>query len=394
MRASRLTAPRTRMFSTALPRRVQIYEVGARDGLQNEPTSLDVATRAAFVGRLSQTGVAAVEAAAFVSPKAVPQMYGGADVMKAVLSGSVNAREHGVDYPVLVPNLRGFESAVASGARSVAVMTAASDTFSRNNVNSTIAQAKDRALAIAAEGHKRGIAVRGYLSCALGCPFEGDVAPAVVAEIAKALYEGGCYEIVISDTIGTGTPGGMHSVLQHVLPHVPIENLAVHCHDTYGQALANIYCALQHGVATIDSSAAGLGGCPFAGPGAAGNVATEDVVYMLDGLGIESGVDFEAVVSAGEHICKELGRKNASKAALAYLRRRPTLSGIAPCDGPTLSMAPQEEDEQRPLEAASAAAASAGASMSGAAPTAYPGLRPGHTPWTALYASRGARDAP
>lgn len=319
-----MLARRARSFSSAsslLPQRVRVYEVGARDGLQNEPTRLDPATRVAFVELLSRTGAASVEAAAFVSPKAVPQMDGAAAVMSGV------SRHAGVDYPVLVPNMKGFEAAVASGATSVALMTAASETFSKRNVKASVAGSMDRALEVAAAAKARGMGVRGYISCCLGCPFEGEVEAELVADLSKALYEGGCDEIAISDTIGTGTPGSMSRVLHATLRHVPVEALAVHCHDTYGQALANIYCALQHGVATVDASAAGLGGCPFAGPGAAGNVATEDVVYMLDGLGIETGVDFDAVVDAGAWVVAQLGRTNASKAGVATLRRRQN----APC---------------------------------------------------------------
>jgi len=330
---SRLRACAARQLSTLLPRKVQIYEVGARDGLQNEPTVLSPRQRIAFIERLSQTGVAAVEAAAFVNPKRVPQMGGAAEVMSGVPLDTP-----GVAYPVLVPNLKGFEAACASGATRVAVMAAASETFSRNNVNSSIAQATERALEIAAEAAPRGVAVRGYLSCALGCPFEGAVPPELVASLALELYNGGCYEVAISDTIGTGTPGSMARVLQLTLAAgVPVERLAVHCHDTYGQALANILTALQHGVATIDSSAAGLGGCPFAGPGAAGNVATEDVIFMLDGLGIDTGVDFDAVAECGAWIVEQLGRANASKAGLASLRRREH-GACLPIGGATLSL--------------------------------------------------------
>lgn len=299
------------------PPRVAIYEVGARDGLQNEPTVLDAAERTAFIDMLSQTGAASVEAASFVNPKLVPQMAGAAEVMQ-----TIQRHEH-VAYPVLVPNRRGFDDALKAGSSSVAVMCSATETFSTRNVNQTMQQQLDSAVAIAADAVDRGVPVRGYISCALGCPFEGPVAAEAVAPLAKALYDAGCDEVVLADTIGTGTPGDMAALLQAVLPHVPVERLAVHCHDTYGQALANILIALQHGVASIDSSVAGLGGCPFAGPGAAGNVATEDVLYMLHGLGIETGVDFDRVVLAGEYVIRKLGRANASKAALATLRRRP-----------------------------------------------------------------------
>jgi len=279
---------------------------------------------------LSHTGVSSVEAASFVHPKLVPQMAGGAEVMMGIMGEASD-----VDFPVLVPNLRGFEDAVKAGAETVAVMTAASETFSSQNVNSTLQQQLDRAAAIVSEASKRGLRSRGYISCALGCPFEGPIRAEAVASIAQALHESGCKEIVLSDTIGAGTPGDMAALLAETLPLVPVEHLAVHCHDTYGQALANIMCALQHGISIVDSSVAGLGGCPFAGPGASGNVATEDVVYMLHGLGIETGVDFERVVDAGAYIVHQLGRPNASKAALASLRRRPapTTSGVSPSVG-------------------------------------------------------------
>ena len=272
-------------------------------------------------------------------------MDGAAEVMSGVPRDTP-----GVSYPVLVPNMKGFEAAHASGATTVAVMAAASETFSLNNVNSSIKGATERALAIAAAANPRGVAVRGYLSCALGCPFEGAVPPELVASIAHDLYTGGCYEVVISDTIGTGTPGSMARVLELTMQAgVPVEHIAVHCHDTYGQALANILTALQHGVATVDSSAAGLGGCPFAGPGAAGNVATEDVVYMLDGLGIETGVDFDAVVDCGAWIVEQLGRKNASKAGLASLRRREQGACLPVGGGATLSLGtPSDQQDDAP----------------------------------------------
>jgi len=274
---------------------------------------------------LSHTGVSSVEAASFVNPKLVPQMAGGAEVMHSICDEAP-----GVDFPVLVPNLRGFGDAVKAGARTMAVMTAASETFSQKNVNSSLQQQVERASAIVEEASRRGLSSRAYISCALGCPFEGHIEPAAVASIAHALHENGCDEIVLSDTIGAGTPGDMAALLAEVLPHVPVEHLAVHCHDTYGQALVNILCALQHGIVTIDSSVAGLGGCPFAGPGASGNVATEDVVYMLHGLNIETGVDFDSVVRAGSFICNALGRENASKAALATMRCRPSIATSSP----------------------------------------------------------------
>jgi hydroxymethylglutaryl-CoA lyase len=302
----------------AMPRSVRIYEVGARDGLQNEPTILPTKTRIELCNKLAQTGAAAIETTAFVNPKLVPQMSDASEIVRAVQSPPGT----GLTLPVLIPNMRGYHNAVEAGVKSVAVMTAASETFSQNNIRMSVAQSCETAVAILKEAKANGVATRGYISCCLGCPFEGDVDYSVVASIAKRLYDAGCDEIVISDTIGTGTPGSMATVLDLTLRHVPVSAIAVHCHDTYGQALANIYCALLHGVSTIDSSVAGLGGCPFAGPGAAGNVATEDVVYMLDGLGIQSGVDFDQVVDIGQWVVGELGRENASKAAQASIRRR------------------------------------------------------------------------
>ena len=234
------TLPRRGLHSaSAVPKRVTIYEVGARDGLQNEPTILTPAERTVFVDLLSRTGVSKVEAASFVHPKLVPQMADGAEIMAGI------QQVDGVAYPVLVPNLRGFSDAVAAGARTVAVMTAASETFSQQNTQSSMKQQLERATAVVAAATQRGIPARGYISCALGCPFEGSVAPSAVAPLARALHEAGCYEVVISDTIGTGTAGSMADVLRAVLVDVPVESVAVHCHDTYGQALANILVALQ-----------------------------------------------------------------------------------------------------------------------------------------------------
>lgn len=323
--------------SSLLPRRVAIYEVGARDGLQNESIRLTPAQRVAFVDQLSRTGVTSVEAAAFVNPKRVPQMDGAAAVVQGI------QRAPGVAYPVLVPNLQGLSAAMEAGAESIAVMTAASETFSQSNVNSSIEQSMRRALEVTAAARERGIGVRAYISTCLGCPFEGPVSPELVAALASELHVSGCDEVVISDTIGIGTPGSMARVLTLTAARVPVERLAVHLHDTYGQALANILTALQHGVSTVDSSVAGLGGCPFAGPGAAGNVATEDVVYMLEGMGIETGVNFDAVVDAGAYACELLGaRANASKAGVASLRRQSP--GAAPCApaGVTLQLADNE----------------------------------------------------
>lgn len=300
---------------SALPSRCRIYEVGPRDGLQNESTLVDTPTKVEFINRLSQIGAAAVETTSFVSAKAIPQMADCDAVMDGI------DKVAGVEYPVLVLNLKGFERARAAGATSVAIMTVPSATFAQRNNNCTPDETMRRAEEITRAATSCGVRVRGYVSCALGCPFEGPIAPAPVADMAGRLFSAGCHEVCLADTIGTGTAGSMRALLASVLPKVPASHLAVHCHDTYGQALANIYVALQHGVTTIDSSVAGLGGCPFAGPGASGNVATEDVVYMLDGLGIHSGVCFAKAVEAGQFIVDAIGRTNASRASVAYQRR-------------------------------------------------------------------------
>lgn len=266
---------------------------------------------------LSRSGVASVEATSFVHPKWVPQMADHKEVIGGI------AREGGVAYPVLVPNLRGFENAVGAGADSVAVIAIPSETFSQKNLKMSVEENKLSAAALVREAVARGVPCRAYISCALGCPFEGlfDGRLKAIAEIATALVDAGCYEIALSDTIGAGTAGDMDALLREVVPNVDAKHLAVHCHDTYGQALSNILNALEHGVTVVDSSVAGLGGCPFAGPGAAGNVATEDVVYMLHGLGVSTGVDFDAVVDAGQYVVGELGRPNASRASVAYRSR-------------------------------------------------------------------------
>lgn len=317
-----------RSLST-VPRRVTIHEVGARDGLQNEPMLLSAEARTEFVRALALTGLPRVEAASFVHPKLVPQMADAADVLRGSATYAAGASQGDVSFPVLVPNRKGFDDAVAAGARSVALMTAASETFSARNVNSTILEQVERAVVLTAEAEVRQLTSRTYISCALGCPFEGAISPHAVAKIAHELHAAGCREVVLSDTIGTGTPGSMATLLKAVLPLVPAEHLAVHCHDTYGQALANIYVALEHGVTVIDSSVAGLGGCPFAGDGAAGNVATEDVVYMLEGLGIETSVDLYKVAEVGEEISRLLERPNSSKAGLAMLRAKRSASSAA-----------------------------------------------------------------
>jgi len=298
-----------------LPDTVKIVEVGPRDGLQNERQSIATDIKVGLIDRLSEAGLPAIEAAAFVSPKWVPQMADAADVMARI------RRKAGVAYPVLVPNMKGLEAALHAGVEEVAVFGAASEAFSRKNINSSIAESLERFAPVVAAARERNIRVRGYISCVLGCPYEGDVAPAAVASVAAALYRMGCYEISLGDTIGTGTPGKAIAMIEAVARHVPVGSLAGHYHDTYGQALANVYASLELGVAVFDSSVAGLGGCPYA-KGATGNVATEDVAYMLQGLGIASGVDLDRLIDAGEFICAALGRPTNSRVGRAMLAKR------------------------------------------------------------------------
>jgi hydroxymethylglutaryl-CoA lyase len=294
---------------------VRIVEVGPRDGLQNEPKEVPTAVKVELIERLADAGLPAVEATAFVSPKWVPQMADHTEVLERV------RRKSGVDYPVLAPNLKGFESARAAGATEVAVFAAASEAFSRKNINCSIAESLERFRPVTEASKAAKIKVRGYVSCVLGCPYEGEIAPKRVADVAKALYEMGCYEVSLGDTIGTGTPGKTKAMIEACASQVPMEKLAGHYHDTYGQALANIYASLELGVGTFDASIAGLGGCPYAA-GASGNVATEDVVYMLNGLGVKTGVDLDKLVEIGAWICGVLGREPSSKAARALAAKR------------------------------------------------------------------------
>ncbi len=294
----------------AMPKKVRIVEVGPRDGLQNEKMEVPTQVKLELIGRLADAGLPAVEATAFVSPKWIPQMADHTEVLEGI------RRKPGVSYPVLTPNLKGFEAARAAGATEVAVFGAASESFSKKNINCSIAESLERFRPVAEAAHKAGIKVRGYISCVLGCPYEGDIAPARVAAVARALHDMGCYEISLGDTIGTGTPGRTKAMIEACAREVPIERLAGHYHDTYGQALANIYASLEMGVATFDSSVAGLGGCPYA-KGASGNVATEDVVYMLNGLGIDTGIDLAKLVATGQWICGVIGKEPQSKAGKA-----------------------------------------------------------------------------
>jgi len=301
----------------ALPAKVKMVEVGPRDGLQNEAVNVPTAAKIELIDRLTETGLPVVEATAFVSPKWVPQMADNAQVMAGI------RRKAGVGYPVLVPNRKGLDAALAAGCDEVVVFGAATEAFSKRNTNCTIAEGLARFSEVCAEALARGIKVRGDVSVCLGCPYEGEVSPAQVTRVARELYSMGCYEITIADTIGTGTPGKTRAVIEDVAKHVPVERLAGHFHDTYGQALANTLAALECGVATFDSSVAGLGGCPYA-KGATGNVASEDVLYMLDGMGIATGVDMGKLMAAGEFICGVLGRSTLSRAARALAAKRKT----------------------------------------------------------------------
>ncbi|CAG8488387.1 9353_t:CDS:2 [Acaulospora morrowiae] len=291
-------------------KKVKIVEVGPRDGLQNEKNFVQTDVKVNFINKLSKTGLKVIEASSFVNPKLVPQMADGIEVMKRI------NREPGVDYPVLVPNPKGLQNAVTADVKDIAIFAAASETFSNKNINCTINESLRRFQDVVDMANIHGIAVRGYISCVVGCPYEGDVSPEKVSEIAEKLYKMGCYEISLGDTIGVGTPGSFSKMLRAVKQVIPLERIALHCHDTYGQALANIYSALEDGVRIFDGSVAGLGGCPFA-KGATGNVATEDVVYMLHGIGYETGIQLPELIKAGNYISQHLGRPNGSKAAIA-----------------------------------------------------------------------------
>jgi hydroxymethylglutaryl-CoA lyase len=298
------------MARLGLPDQVKLVEVGARDGLQNEPGQITPQLRIDLINALSAAGFSAIEAGSFVSPKWVPQM---ADTDKVL--ANIQQRP-GTSYPVLTPNMKGFEAAMAAGCKEVAVFAAASEAFSEKNINCSIAESLQRfePMMQAAEQHQ--VKVRGYVSCVATCPVSGPVAPGAVADVSAALHEMGCYEISLGDTTGAGTPATMLAMLEAVMKQVPVSQLAAHCHDTYGQALANIFAMLQAGVSVVDSSVAGLGGCPYA-KGATGNVATEDVLYMLNDFGVHTGVDFAATLKIGRDISKRLGRQNQSSVSVA-----------------------------------------------------------------------------
>jgi len=292
------------------PGSVRIVEVAPRDGLQNEKALVAVDVKVALIEALVDAGLKTVECGSFVSPKWVPQMADTALVLSGI------RRVPGVAYPVLVPNAAGLEAAIDAGAEEIAVFAAASETFSQRNINCSISESLLRLKPVVEAALARGIKVRAYVSCVLGCPYEGEIALSAVTHVSKELHQMGCYEVSLGDTIGVGTPLKAQKMVEAVAKHVPVCGLAVHFHDTWGQALANILASLELGIAVVDSSVAGLGGCPYAA-GATGNVATEDVVYMLSGMGIESGVDLEKLASAGRMICAHLGRPNASKAGTA-----------------------------------------------------------------------------
>ncbi|AOE50011.1 hydroxymethylglutaryl-CoA lyase [Kangiella sediminilitoris] len=302
-----------------LPNEVRIVEMGPRDGLQNEKQPVPTEVKVELIKRLIIAGEKDIEATAFVSPKWVPQMADHHDMMQAIKP--IKEANPDVTFPVLTPNLKGFEGALAGHAEEVAVFAAASEGFSQKNINCSIAESIERFKPVVEAAKKHDIKVRGYVSCVLGCPFDGDIAPGQVAKVAKDLYELGCYEISLGDTIGVGTPAKAKAMIEAVSKVVPVDKLACHFHDTYGQALANLYACLELGVSTIDSSVAGLGGCPYA-PGATGNVATEDVVYMLNGLGIKTGIDLDKLIDAGVYISDHLGRKPVSRVANAVLAKR------------------------------------------------------------------------
>lgn len=293
-----------------LPKKVKLVEVGARDGLQNEKNRVTTPVKIEFINQLSDTGLSVIEATSFVSPQWIPSLADHREVYEGI------TKKENVAYPVLVPNIKGFENALAAGVKEIAVFTTPSATFSQRNTNMTIAESLQKISEVLQAAKANQIRVRGYLSCVLGCPYEGKIAPHAVAEMAEKLVALGCYEISLGDTIGVGTPGKTDILLKTVMEKIPQEKMAVHFHDTYGQGLANIYVALENGISVIDSAVGGLGGCPYA-KGASGNVASEDVLYMLNGLEIETGVDLKKLIAAGRFITHQLGKSVQSKVSLA-----------------------------------------------------------------------------
>jgi len=299
----------------AFPERVTLVDVGPRDGLQNEPLPVDTAHKVALVQQLQAAGLREIEVTSFVSPKWVPQMADNAAVMAAI------ARPPGVRHSVLTPNLKGFEAALASRPDEVVVFAAATEAFSRRNINCSIEESFERFLPVVAEAHRHGIKVRGAISCALGCPYQGDVSADEVERVVRLMKDAGVDHCGVADTIGTGTPARVQAALERALKHYPLNEVSGHFHDTYGQALANVYASLEMGVFTFDASVGGLGGCPYA-KGATGNVATEDVLYLLNGLGIETGIDIGRLIDAAAGIAAALGRPVSSRVGRALLARR------------------------------------------------------------------------
>jgi len=303
------------LVENGLPSSVKIVEVGPRDGLQNEAAPISARDKISLIEKLSNAGINYIESGSFVSPKWVPQMATSAEVFEKL------SRKKNVTYAALTPNMRGFEAAMAVSADEVAIFGAASESFSQKNINCSIEESLERFVPIMQAAKIAKVKVRGYVSCVLGCPYEGDIAPEKVAQVAMKLYQMGCYEVSLGDTIGVGTPASVTKMIQAVSAYVPRDRLAVHFHDTYGQALTNIYAALQLGITVVDSAIAGLGGCPYA-KGASGNVATEDVVYMLNGLGIKTNIDFEQLLAAGWFISDKLGKAPVSKVSKAFLANK------------------------------------------------------------------------
>lgn len=297
-----------------MPKAVSIVEVGPRDGLQNEKSIVSVEEKINFINLLSKTGIKRIEAGSFVSPKWVPQMADSGDIFSGI------EKNPSITYSALTPNIKGLDAAIESGVEEVAVFGAASESFSMKNINCSIEESLKKFEPVIAKANTHNVKVRGYVSCVMGCPYEGEISPSAVADVSKRLIDMGCYEISLGDTIGTGTPVATKRLLDSVLNVVNIEQLAVHFHDTYGQALVNLYSALDYGVATIDSAVAGLGGCPYA-RGASGNVATEDVLYMLNGMGINTGIDMEKLLVATQFISEVVNKVPSSKVANALLAR-------------------------------------------------------------------------
>ncbi|CRK90888.1 CLUMA_CG004577, isoform A [Clunio marinus] len=297
---------------------VRIVEVGPRDGLQNEPKVLPASIKIELINRLSKTGLKSIEATSFVSAKWVPQMGDNTEVLRGI------EKVEGVSYPVLTPNLKGFEAALEAGAKEVAVFGAASESFTKKNVNCSIKESIERFESVLKAAQNNKVKVRGYVSTVIGCPYEGKIKPSAVAMVSEKLLALGCYEISLGDTIGVGTPGTFKEMLNEVLKVDSVDKFAVHCHDTYGQALPNILTSLEFGISVVDASVSGLGGCPYA-RGASGNAATEDVIYMLNGCGVETGINLDLLIDAGKYICEELGRPSESKVNRATRKIQPKL---------------------------------------------------------------------